>query len=75
MDLRTYFFGLSVEARKTFAEKCDTSPAHLTNIAYGFRKPNPALAIAIERESGGAVTRREMLPDTFLAIWPDLSAA
>lgn len=75
MNLRTYLFGLSVAERKTFAEKCDTSAAHLTNIAYGYKPPGPKLAVAIELHSNRTVKRQDLLPDDWKKIWPELQAA
>lgn len=75
MDLRTYFFNLTNEDREVFAGKCGTTRGHLQNVAYGYKKPAPILAVAIERESERQVTRQEMLPETFRAIWPELQAA
>jgi DNA-binding transcriptional regulator YdaS (Cro superfamily) len=74
MDLKTYIFSLNVEDREVFAKKCGTSRFHLQNAAYG--KPiNAKLAVAIERESKRQVTRQEMFPGSFKAIWPELKAA
>lgn len=74
MDLKTFLFSLSVEARVAFAQKCDTSRYHLQNVAYGSKPISARLAVAIEQNSGGAVTRQEMVPD-FKSIWPELEAA
>lgn len=46
-----------------FAARCGTSIGHLTNVAYGYRSCAESLAIAIERETGGAVTVEELRPD------------
>lgn len=46
-----------------FAAVCGTTIGHLKQIAYGHRQSNPALAINIERESGGAVRCEELRPD------------
>ena len=43
-------------------------------IADGARQPSPALCVAIERESGGAVHRANLRPDDYWLIWPDLPA-
>lgn len=75
MDLKTYYSGLSTEQREIFARKCGTSPGHLRNVAYGDRTASTELAVAIERESHGAVKRIDMFPDTFLDKWPELKAA
>lgn len=62
MDLRTYLRSIPGPARKAFAARCGTSHAHLRNIAYG-KTCGEALAIAIDRESGGRVTVEELRPD------------
>ncbi|WP_347927043.1 YdaS family helix-turn-helix protein [Pseudomonas helvetica] len=45
------------------AKRCDTSVGQLKQIAHGFRRANPALAIKLERESERAVTCEEVRPD------------
>ena len=39
---------------------------------YAKRKPGPAYCIAIERATGGAVTRKDLRPDDYGDIWPEL---
>lgn len=75
MDLKTYFFSLSTEARDAFALKCGTSRKHLQNVAYGYKQPSTELAVAIEANSKRAVTRQEMFPADFKLKWPELRAA
>ena len=41
---------------------------------YGDRKPGPQYCVAIERETGGQVTRRDLRPDDWHLIWPELVA-
>lgn len=65
MTLIEYWKNLAPEAKKAFAEKLETSPAYLSQVANGHRNGSPAFAIAIERETGGAVTRAEIRPDIF----------
>jgi len=72
MDLKTYLKPLDAEAREQFASQCETGVGHLQNVMYGVRPCSPALAVLIERHSGGQVTRRELRPDDWLAIWPEL---
>jgi len=74
MDFKTYFFDLSVAERIALAKECGTSSGHLRNVAYGFRKPAPELALALERATKRKVVRQKLLPDTFKAIWPNLKA-
>lgn len=39
------------------------------------KRPIPVVAcVAIERATGGKVTRQELRPDDFWKIWPDLPA-
>ena len=75
MNLRTYLGGLEPPVREDFAERCGTSLGHITNVMYGYKPCGPELAVSIERESGGAVTRRDLRPDDWERIWPELSAA
>lgn len=74
-ELKTYFFALTNEERETFAAKCGTTRGHMQNCAYGYRVPATEVAVAIEKHSGGKVTRRSMFPKTYLALWPELAEA
>jgi DNA-binding transcriptional regulator YdaS (Cro superfamily) len=40
---------------------------------YADRKPGPEYCVAIERETGGKVTRKDLRPDDWQAIWPELA--
>lgn len=72
MDLKTYFFDLPKEERSIFARKCGTSAGHMRNVAYGDRTASTELAVSVERESDGVVTRIDMFPDTYPDKWPEL---
>lgn len=73
MDLKTFLKSLPDEpAREAFAAKCETSAGHLRNVSYGQRPCAPALAVAIERESGREVTRQELCPEDWQKVWPEL---
>jgi DNA-binding transcriptional regulator YdaS (Cro superfamily) len=62
MDLRTLWLSMSFDARQTFAERCGTSFGHLRNVVYG--KPcAEKLAIAIDRETQGAIRCEDLRPD------------
>lgn len=74
MDLKTYLSPMSGEDRDAFARKCGTSRGHLQNVAFYGKPCAPALATAIEVNSGCTVTRREMRAD-WRAIWPELAEA
>lgn len=62
MDLKTYWLSLPVSERPGFATRCGTSLSHLKNVAYG-KLCGEALAIAIDRESGGVVRCESLRPD------------
>lgn len=70
MDLKAYLSPLSADDRDAFARLCGTTRGHLQNVMYG-KTCAPALAVAIELHSSGAVTRRE-LRDDWRDIWPEL---
>ena len=72
MDLRTYLASLSSEDRNELAHQCGTSRGHLQNVAYGYRPCAPELAVLIEQQSR-EVTRKDLRPDDWEAIWPELS--
>ena len=72
MDLKQYLSELAPAERDIFAKQCRTSAGHLRNVAYGDRTASTELAVCIERESGGEVTRIEMFPDSFADKWPEL---
>jgi DNA-binding transcriptional regulator YdaS (Cro superfamily) len=40
---------------------------------YSARKPSPIYCMAIERATNGLVTRRDLRPDDWQQIWPDLA--
>ena len=63
MNLKTYFMAKTKEQRDAFAALCGTTRGHLTNIAYGQKTCAEKLAIAIERESHGAVRCEDLCPD------------
>ena len=57
------------------AREIGVSPAFVWNIANG-RKPAPAYrCLDIERATLGAVTRKELRPDDWHMIWPEVAGA
>ena len=63
MTLLDYLKTMTLKQRAGFATMCGTSPGHLNNVSYGYKTPGAEIAIAIERESAGAVTVEELRPD------------
>lgn len=56
-------------------ERTGTSRGYLRQIAYGNKQASAALAMSLERESSGALSRRSLSPDDWNLIWPELAAA
>lgn len=75
MKLTDYLKPLDRAARDAFAASCETSPGHLRNVAYGYRRCAPELAALVELHSRGQVTRRELCPDNWQIVWPELACA
>lgn len=42
---------------------------------YANRRPDPATCVAIERVTGGLVTRADLRPNDWHLIWPELVKA
>lgn len=72
MNLKTYFNNLPKQERLELAGKCSTSVGHILNVAYGYRSCSPGLAVSIEKETKGAVSRKDLRSD-WQEIWPELS--
>ena len=73
MQFKIYFFRLSKQERKEFAEKVGTSVGHLTNFCYGYTSLAAKACVLIERESKGEVSRRNLMPNDWHEIWPELA--
>lgn len=63
---------LTPAEREELAAACGTTAHYLRNVAYGYRSAGPRLAALLERETGGAVTRKDFFPDDWQTIWPEL---
>jgi len=50
------------------------SPSYLSQMATGYRPVSPARCAAIERATHGQVTRRDLRPQDWRNIWPELAA-
>ena len=71
MNFKTYFLSLGKLDRLALAKKCHVSVGHLQNISYGARVPSAALCVLIEQTTK-VVTRKDLLPDDWESIWPEL---
>jgi hypothetical protein len=64
MDFKTFWTSLSPAERETFAESCDSTVGYLRNLAYeGRRHCSVVLALKIEQNSDGKVSRKDVCPD------------
>jgi DNA-binding transcriptional regulator YdaS (Cro superfamily) len=73
-DLRTYLDDLPRGALAQLAAGLGISAIYVSQLAarQNDREPSPALCVAIERETGGVVTRRRLRPNDWWLIWPEL---
>jgi len=62
MDIKTFFKSIPRDQREAFAQRCETTIGHLSNVAGG-KTCGEKLAINIERESSGAVRCEDLRPD------------
>jgi hypothetical protein len=63
VQLKTFIKNLPKDQRDDFALRCGTSLGYLRLISYGAKPCSGPLAVAIERESLGAVTVADVNPD------------
>lgn len=61
-QLKQYLKSMKKEDRAAFAERCGTTLGNLNQIMYGYTTCGAALAIAIDRESGGDVRCDDLHP-------------
>lgn len=72
MKLIDHLKSMSRRERAEFADRCRTTLGHINNVAYGYKPCSPELAVSVEQESGGSVTRQELRPTDWRRIWPEL---
>ena len=75
MDLRTYLKKAGHGASRRMAQALGAYESDISNWAAGRRKPGVAVCVAIELHTNGAVTRRDLRPDDWQDIWPELDGA
>ena len=59
--------------KAAFARRIGVSSAMLYQFEKGIRPVGHKYGAAIERASGGQVTRQELFPDEWESIWPELA--
>lgn len=80
MNLKDYLSQLPRGTHGNFAVKVGIDRVYLSQIAsrrQGERNfvPSPALAVRIEQATLREVTRRDLRPDDWQEIWPELAQA
>lgn len=71
MDLKTYL-ATAPGGGVQLAEQLGVAPAYLSQMVNGHRAISPERCVAIEKATDGKVTRRDLRPDDWRAIWPEL---
>lgn len=72
MKLCDYIKPLPHDEREALAERAGTSWLHMRNVAFSGKSCGFLLAVALERETAGAVRRWDLRPDDWHLIWPEL---
>lgn len=71
MNLDTYLS--TVDTGASLAAKLGVTPGFVSQWRTGFRPVPIERCAAIEQITGGAVTRRDLRPDDWHLIWPELA--
>jgi DNA-binding transcriptional regulator YdaS (Cro superfamily) len=72
MDLKTYITTGERGTAAKLAAALHVSPSYLSQMSSGSSPISPERCVAIERATGGAVTRKELRPNDWHLIWPEL---
>lgn len=75
MQLKQYIDELERGEAKKLAERLFVSSSYLSQMASGRCSISPARCVEIETATNGKVSRRDLRPDDWQKIWPELSAA
>lgn len=73
--LRSYLNALSISMQRDFATKCGTSVEYLRKAISTKQKLGAALSVQIEVNSQSAVMRKDLHPEDWFKIWPELATA
>lgn len=73
MNLKQYIQTLPKGGAAILAESIGISPSYLSQMASGATNISPENAVKIETTTNGLVTRQELRPSDWEAIWPELT--
>ena len=71
MELKKYYLGLEMPARRQFCVVAKTTDGYMVQLINGHRRPSPELARLLSVASGGNVTLADLRPD----LWQSDNAA
>lgn len=72
--LKTHFASLERGKAAQIAKEMEVSPSYLSQMVAGTAPISPARAVLFEQLLGGAVTRKDIYPNDWHLIWPELIA-
>lgn len=75
MELRKYIDTLERGKAKELAEVLEVSSSYLSQMASGKTAISPARCVDIENATNRVVTRKDLRPNDWFKIWPELLAA
>lgn len=70
--LKTHFASLERGKAAQIAKEMDVSPSYLSQMVAGTAPISPARAVLFEQVLSGAVTRKDIYPNDWHLIWPEL---
>lgn len=73
MNLKAYLSTLERGGASRLADALGVSISFLSQMASGAAAISPARCVAIEQATNGTVTRRDLRPDDWQLIWPELA--
>lgn len=71
--LLAFLNSLSPDEQVGFAQRCGTSVGYLRKAISADQNLGVQICVSVERESGGAVTRKVLRPTDWMANWPELA--
>ncbi len=74
MELKQYISALGRGEAKKLAEQLGVSSSYLSQLASGRCPISPQRCVEIETATDGVVSRRDLRPDDWGKIWPELLA-
>lgn len=73
MNLKHYLSSLKRGASSRLASELGISVSYMSQMASGKSAISASRCISIEQATKGAVTRRDLRPDDWDVIWPELA--